>query len=145
MHSHQLLSIISRDRPESEYARVESQAVVIILDGNALHVYHTDTGEVLHPTQAYQDFRTVWDHLDHLHPGRSYLRFHNSSQCNDPLEHRWKTSCATLREGWVKDPEGKHRPWVPVERRTDWNLDDWRHDITTQFSLLGGRPVLIKF
>jgi len=122
--------------------RVRSQAA-IQLDGNALHVYHTDTGEALHPTQAHQNFRTVWDHLDHLDPGWSYLPFYNSSQCDTPLEDRWKTSRATLRDGWVKDLEGKHRLWVPVEWRMDWYpIED---TLAPRFQPSRRRPVLIKF
>ena len=125
--------------------RVEGQVGVIKIDGNVLHVYCTYTGEVLHPTQAHQDFCGYWDRLDDLHLGRSYLRFRNLSQYNIPFEDRRKTSRATLQEGWIKDAEGKHRLWIPVEWRTDWDPEDWLHDVMIQFSRLGGRPVLIKF
>jgi len=121
--------------------RVEGQVGIIRTDGNVLHVYHTDTGEVLHPRVSRGD----WDRLDDLHLGRSYLRFHNLSQHNTPIGDMWRTSQATLREGWVKDAEGKHRLWVPVEWRADWDPKEWRHDVTIQFSNLGGRPVIIKF
>lgn len=114
-----------------------------------LQVYRTDTGEVLHPTQEprgiWDDPHDVLDYSDDHNLGRNHLRLHNLSQCNPPLEDRWKTSPATVREGWVKDAEGKHRLWVPVEWRRDWDPKDWRHDVTIQFSRLGGRPVLIKF
>jgi len=121
--------------------RVEGQVGVIRTDGSVLHVYHTDTGEVLNPRVSRGD----WDRLDDLHLGRSYLRFHNLSQYNTPLEDMWQTSQTTVREGWVKDAEGKHRLWVPVEWRTFWDPRDWRHDVTTQLSYLGDRLALIKF
>ena len=124
---------------------VEGQVGAVKSNGNALHVYRTDTGEVLHPTQAPQHFSGRWYPPSDALCGQDYLRYHNLSQCDTPSEDSWQTSRATLREGWVKDPEGKHRLWVPAEWRADWDPTDWRQDITTQFSILGGRPVLIKF
>jgi len=123
--------------------RVEGKIGVIKLGQNVVRVYHTETGEGF--SQAPRDLGGVWDDLDRSHFGRDYLRFHNLTQCNTPLEDRWQISRATLREGWVKDAEGKHRLWMPVEWRADWNAEDWRHDVTTQLGYLGGRYVLIKF
>jgi len=124
---------------------VEGQLGVIKSDGDSLHVYHTETGEVLHPVQAPRDFSSRWYHFNEPLWGQHYLRYHNLPQCDTPPEDSWQTSRATLQQGWVKDAEGKHRLWVPVEWRVDWDPADWRHDVTTQFSYLGGRPVLIKF
>ena len=106
------------------------------------HLYCTDTGERLDPRKRP---RNVLDVTNIFHSGRDHLHFHGLSQCNAPLEDRWQTSLATVREGWVKDAEGKHRLWIPVEWRTDWDPEDWLHDVTIQFSRLGGRSVLIKF
>ena len=124
---------------------VEGQVGVIKRDANSLYIYHTETGEVFHPTQAPRHYSDNWYHLGEALCGRHYLRCHNLLQCDIPPEDSWQNSRAALREGWVKDPEGKHRLWVPVEWRTDWDPTDWRHDATTQFSLLEGVPVLIKF
>ena len=172
---------IPKSRTEYRWAfQIEGQVGVIKLGQNVMGVYHTETGERLHLTQAPLDLDSVWNDLDHAHSGRgdprlpdhlqfdgdgdswpisrrttdgadyvhsgqSYLRFHNLPQCNAPPEDSWQTSRATLREGWVKDSEGKHRFWVPIEWRADWDPRDWRHDATTQLSCLEGRPVLIKF
>ena len=107
------------------------------------HVYCTDTGkEVLNSRKRPH---SVPDGTNISHSGRNHLHFHGLPQCNAPLEDRWQTSLATVREGWVKDAEGKHRFWVPVEWRTDWDPEDWLHDVTIQFGTIGGRPVLIKF
>ena len=138
--------IWSIPQPQHQWMfRVEGQVAVIKLPGDVLHVYHTETGEVLHHTQAPQQFSGRWYLLNEPLHGRDYLCYHNLSQCDILPEDRWQTSRATLREGWVKDPEGKHRLWVPVEWRADWDPADWRQDVTTQFSHLGGRPVVIKF
>jgi len=107
------------------------QVGVIDLCTGAPHVYHTETGEILDPTQA---------------PYYSERRYYNNiPQRDTPPEDAWQTSRDTLREGWVKDPEGKHRMWVPVEWRERWDPEDWHHDTTTQFSYILGRPILIRF
>jgi len=124
---------------------VEGRVGVIKRDGNVLRVYQTETGEILPPTQAPRNFNGRWYDLDEPLCGRNYLSYHNLSQSDTSPEDSWQTSRATLREGWVKDAEGKRRLWVPVEWRTDWDPADWRQDVTIQFSILEGRPVLIKF
>ena len=108
-------------------------------------IYNTETGDILQPVRESQPISDRWYHLGEVFCGRHYLRHHNLSQCDTPPEGSWQTSQATLREGWVKDPEGRYKLWVPVEWRTSWDCADWRHDVTTQFSILGGRPVVIKF
>ena len=127
--------------------KVQGQVGAIKLPGNALYVYHTQTGETLPPTQAPWYFHKPWDVvlIDWIHFGRDYLHFHNLHQGEIPPGDRWKTSRATLREGWVKDAEGRHRLWVPTEWRGDWDPEDWRHDVTTQFGYLASRFVLVKF
>jgi hypothetical protein len=125
--------------------RVEGQVGVINLGEDVLHFYHTETGEVLDPTQAPRHFSSRWYHFFEPLQGRDYLYFHNLSQCDTPPEDSWQISRAAVREGWVKDPEGRHRLWIPAEWREEWDSADWREDVTTQFSYLGGRPVIIKF
>ena len=125
---------------------IEGQVGFIMLPGNAPHIYDTETGEVL-PTKEPRDLQDA-NRLDMPNWGRDYLRFHNLHQGDTPPGDNWQTSEATLREGWVKDAEGKHRFWLPVEWREDWDIKDWCHDVTTQFSYLGGtvsRHVVIKF
>lgn len=124
---------------------VEGQVGRIKPDGNALFVYNTETGDILHPAHLSQPFSGRWYHLSEVLCGRHYLHLHDLSQCNTPPEESWQTSQTTLQEGWVKDPEGRYRLWVPVEWRMSWDFGDWRHDVTTQFSILGGKPVIIKF
>jgi len=132
--------------------QVEGQIGAIRLgdgDVDKLQVYRTDTGEVLHPTQELRGF---WDNPRRItgvynedNLVQDHLYYHNLSRRNAPLEGGWKAPLDTVREGWVKDVEGKHRLWIPVEWREDWSPGDWLHDVTTQFSHLGGRPVLVKF
>ena len=123
--------------------QVEGQVGSITSNGFIAHVYHTETGDVLDSTQAPSSHGRGWRSLTGTFRGRDYLRRCDFSQYSIPP--RWQTSPSTVREGWVKDSEGKHRLWVPVEWRAEWDLRDWCHNITTQFSNFGGRSVLIKF
>ena len=134
--------IVSKRYYESWKFRVEGHIGIIELDEKALHVYHTETGEVLHPAQAPQYHSDRWCHLYDPLWDQDHRCHHNTSQCNTLPEGSWQTS---LREGWVKDSEGKYRLWVPAEWREDWDPADWRQDVMIQFSVLGGRLVLIKF
>ena len=125
---------------------VEGQVGVIRRDENAQCVYHTVTGELQsYATQAHQHLTGSWFPLTWAHYGQDYLCHHNFPRRNTPPEDNWQVSRATVQKGWVKDPEGKHRLWVPIEWRMDWDPLNWLHDVTTQFSYLGDKLVLIKF
>ena len=136
--------------PQLQYSSifwVERHIGIIHSGGGLLHVYYTKTGEVLrlHPTQAPRRHNSLWDRLIYVHRGRDYLHYHNFSQRDASPGEGWQFPRAALRERWVKDPDGKHRLWVPVEWRVDWDPADWLHDVTIMFSLIGGKSVLIKF
>ena len=107
--------------------------------------YHTETGECLQPELGLQIFDRPSKSLQEVSVGRNNLSFHGLFQHSAPPDSSWKISRTAVREGWVKDPEGRHRFWVPVEWRASWDLADWRHDVTTQFNILGGKTVIIKF
>jgi hypothetical protein len=98
--------------------------------------YHTGTGESLPIPQRLsrlEDFSQVLT-------GNGSLRYHNLLQSKTPPDGGWKASM-----GWMKDPEGRCRLWVPVEWSDAWNFHDWRHDIMTQFMCVGQNPVIVKF
>ena len=114
-------------------------------DSSRYIIYHTETGEIFQPDQVHRRLNSPWKRLDELSAGRDYFGFHNLTQHDAPPERGWQTSKVTVGEGWVKDSEGRHRLWVPVEWRADWDLMDWCHNIVTQFSILGGQTVIIKF
>ena len=125
--------------------KVQGQVGVIEYDENTLLVFHTGTGEVLQPTQTPQFSGDPPDLFGRVHRGRDYSHLHNLPQLNASPEDVWQTSETTLQEGWVKDPEGRHRLWIPVEWRSIWDLADWCHDIKIQFSLLRNQPIIVKF
>ena len=132
-------------RPEF---KVEGHLGMISCDGQCsprYFIYHIETGEILGPDEVPRCFSSPWKHLKEVFTGRDYLGFYDPSRPIAPPEDCWQTSETTLREGWVKDAEGKHRLWVPVKWRASWDLADWCHNIVTQFSIFGGKTVVIKF
>ena len=140
-------SIWTLSRSSASYKfQVEDGVGIIELDRrDSLHAYHTETGEVLHPTQTPLHSSRRLYYLTEAHSGWDHLYHHNLSRRDIPPEESWKLSPTTLGEGWVKDPEGKCRLWVPHEWRKDCDSADWLHDFTIQFSFIEGKPILIKF
>jgi len=123
---------------------VEGQVGFVTFLGSTLRVYDTETGEALHTTQAPWDPWYARSTVGRVYFDWDYLRSHKLRQGDIPPGDMWQT---TLQKGWVKDAQGKHRLWVPVEWRVNWNrnIDDWYHDVTTQFTSVGNRVVVIKF
>ena len=108
-------------------------------------IYHMKTGELLQPDLIPQHSNTPWRHFDGPSRGRDYLSFYNLSQNNVPPDSGLRTSSITMCEEWVKDPEGRHRLWVPIKWRTSWDLADWCYDMAVQWSMISGRSVFVKF
>ena len=133
--------------PEPKLAlHVEGQTGVIEHCKIGLSLYHTSTGQVLQSAQT-SPLRIRGPGLDIAEGlyGRHHRYCHDLPQYDTPPEGSWHPSETTLRKGWVKDPEGRHRLWLHVEWRKSWDLADWCHDSTTQFSVLGDQLVIIKF
>ena len=122
---------------------VEGQIGAIEYDFLDPFVYHTGTGEVLHHVQAppghhwydFEDAHTFWHHL----------KYYNLSYPPVFSKADWPISGTTLREGWIKDPEGKHRLWLPFKWRT--YDGGWSCDIKTLWfdSPRGGPQIVIMF
>ena len=122
---------------------VEDRTVAIKAGGNIVHIYHAGTGEVLEPTRAPTNTLHHWYHPGGVLCGKHYLHYHELEWDNTPSGEGWKVSQTTFQEGWVKDPEGKHRLWVPVEWSTSWISGGWLHNITTLWLNLHGGIVII--
>jgi len=124
---------------------VENQTGIIKPDGNTLHVYHIETGEVLGPTRAPLHSSSPWYCLRDILGGHYYHHCCDLRHDNPP-EDDWPVSQTTLLQGWVKDSVGNHRLWLPVGWRTSCSQGYWLYDIKTlQFRVSGDKPVLIKF
>ena len=132
----------------------EDQIVIIVEKGNLIHAYHIGTGEVLNPTRASPhsyDFQcSLWDVMD----GRHYPCYCELPAWDMPSKDDWPVSETTLRDGWVKDPEGKHRLWILPEWRTivsRWDMDkscggsSWLPNITTLRLECKNGTVIIMF
>ena len=128
--------------------------IVIIEEGNVVHAYHMGTGEVLDPTRAsphsYDLQCSLWDVMD----GRHYPCYCELPKWGMPSKDDWPVSETTLRDGWVKDPEGKHRLWILPEWRTIvscWDMDEpcggssWLPKITTLRLECKNGTVIIMF
>ena len=138
---------------------IRDQTVVMNLDGNVTHAYHTGTGEVLEPTLIIlrPDYRQY--SLDDLIYGshhshrRSLYDLHHSHHrgLDVPGTHSeidWPVSWTTLRVGWVDDREGRHRLWVPPTWRLSASRTHqagWDCKITTLWLSLQRGTVIVKF
>ena len=119
--------------------------IVIIVSGISIHAYHTETGEVLEPPQMHTHTHDYQYHFQAMYFGQHYLHHHEVGR-EVPSKGNWQVSWVTLREGWVKDPEGKRRLWIPVEWRDPPYGAGWLSNITTlRLNLADERAIIIMF
>ena len=112
--------------------------------GHVMRTYNTGTGEILKSAEAPLHTRRYRFH----HPlGRDEcdLYHRESDKHRGPVECDWPVSQATLREGWVKDPEGKHRLWLHARWRTSQNDVDWLYNVTALRLRTPSELVIVKF
>ena len=94
-----------------------NQAGSIALDGILIYIYHAGTEEEFEHIPKPLQFPDVWYTLKVKSRGQYYLRCRELGRCEDPSGDTGRLRTA-FQEGWLKDPEGKHRLWLPVEWRT---------------------------
>ena len=132
-------------RPSDLGLFAEGQIGVIGSDSNTPHIYHTRTGGVI--DSSLLPFCGVgdWWRLAVNSQGWHQLRHRDLDGRNCPAEGSLPVSRITVQEGWVKDPAGRHRLWLPVEQRTFRNVE-WFDDVATlQLRLSDWQSVIIKF
>ncbi|KAF9645054.1 hypothetical protein BDM02DRAFT_716708 [Thelephora ganbajun] len=118
---------------------VQDQTAVIGEGEKAIHAYHTESGEPLELVQ--------------LNPRRRYhswggipLSCFRGYGWDTPSEDTGPLSWDTLREGWVKDLEGNHLLWLPVEWRNYRDIVSRSCGSTTLgLDFAGGRVIIIAF
>ena len=148
-HSDSIWTISSPPgHPKSSCFRASGQVGVIGTEDFYSFPYHIDTGGVSYCVHKPQDFPFPWVSLYQPSDYKEYhhLRHHDTPQHDAPPADSWLVSRTTTgKAGWVVDPEGRHRFWVPVEWRAPWDPENCHHDITTLFTKIGDQPVMIKF
>ena len=138
-------SIWSVSVPLTPEFRVNGQTVTVKQRKND-HVYHTGTGKVLEPTQTPAHSRGRRYDFQDMYFGRHYTHRRGLDRQGVLSGNNWPVSLATLQEGWVRDPEGKHRLWIPVEWRTPLYSSGWFSNIKTlQLNFHNPRIVIIMF
>ena len=120
---------------------VKGQTGFIMLYGAIKSSYDTVTGELTPRDFLPLGIDNTWYNLEDMSLRQFYLRRHESSQY--PFEDSPRT---TFREGWVKDPEGKHQLRIPVEWRTADSYAKWFYYVANlQLELPGGELIAITF
>ena len=113
--------------------------------GFIIYVYHTSTGEVFKSVEIPQSYRRTWYQFPDQQRDGCNLYHCDQFKHQGPLDCEWPISQATLQEGWVKDPEGKHRLWL----HPSWRLADisanWLHNATTLRLKNSSELAIIKF
>jgi len=59
--------------------------------------------------------------------------------------NEWPISKTALKEGWVKDLEGKHRLWLDSHWRIVGGDVDWLHNTTTLRLKTTTELLIVKF
>ena len=122
----------------------KTQTGVIVSQERTPCSYHLKTGQALDYSQQPGDEQKC---NVNMNEGSGY-HLHQGSVDNSvtPHEDSWLVSQDMLQEGWVKDPEGKHQFWIPVEWRVSFGGESWCHDVKTlYFKITGGKVIVIKF
>jgi hypothetical protein len=124
-----LLWFVGRESDGELGFSVNDETAHIYMHGFIVHAYHTGTGEIFEPKQVPLP---IYHHFQRQ-PGRDDCDVYQRDMCKHqrPLKWEWSTSEATLQEGWVKDPEGKHRLWLHAHWRTADTHVDWLYNATT--------------
>ena len=118
--------------------------MIIKEGGNDVCAYHTETGEAFDPTQAPPQ------HSPHLYTSLHMLYgrhrpSYREIEDNAYPEGDWPVSQTTFEEGWVKDPEGKHRLWIPIGRRARSHASWFRDTTTLRLDSVTGVTAIFMF
>ena len=93
--------------------------------------YNLGTGEFLKPNEVqFQISGLKWYYFYNTHRDDCDLYHRDMAKQHEPLEGSWPVSQTTLQDGWVKDPQGKHRLWLHARWRKAGNVIDWFDKVT---------------
>jgi len=119
---------------------VKGKIAFIGFNEGPLCLYCIKTGEILDLNTAYQG---IWYGFT---KSGANLYCHDAHKWRKPLKHGWPVSETTLAEGWVKDPEGKHRLWLHPRWRSMTFYDvHWFDQVTALRLRISSELVVVKF
>ena len=124
---------------------VRDEIAVVRHFGCVIRIYHTGTGGILGPADALQDLERTWYRFHNPLRDECDLYHHNSRKQNGPPKCDWPVSQTTLQEGWVKDPEGKHRLWLHARWRSSGSDVDWFDKVTALRLRTPTELLVVKF
>ena len=114
-------------------------------NGFDIRVYNTETGEILEQDKTPLDPRRTWYRFHNTHRDDCNLYHRDLRKNHEPPEYDWPISHTSLQEGWVKDPERKHRLWLHARWRSVGNDVDWLDKVTTMRLKNSSEFVIVKF
>ena len=128
---------------------IEGQVGVLKTGDTFPFTYHIVTGEVLGLARKPQDFSCHWISFSGSSNHQKFLHLpHRDPTLDDTFpKSNWKLSLIKFQTaGWVIDPEERHRFWVPVEWRNQWDGNSWQlyENIAVLVGFTGTRLVVIK-
>ena len=124
---------------------VEGDIAAIRHNGEVIRVYRTRTGEILEPDTTPLRPECTWYRFHNSHRDDCEIYRRDLRKHREPLECGWPISQTTLREGWVKDSEGKHRLWLHARWRTTGNDVVWLDKVTTLRLKNSFELIIVKF
>jgi WD40 repeat protein len=119
--------IVETPEPHSRHLAfsVEGRIGVIKSNQTILHTYSIRTGRVIKSTREPQ---APWYSLEDI--PQTQNRLHDNSMDDPPPNADWRP--LPTKEGWVKDCEGKHLLWLPIEwRQMGYGIEGWAPKIAT--------------
>ena len=128
-----------------EFSNLDGVAVIRQRNGFYNHVYHTETGEILKMDKAPSHQKRTWYRFNNPHRDDCSLYHHDLPKHHEPFSGDWQISQSTLQEGWVKDPEGRHRLWLRPSWRSTGNDISWLNHVTTLRLKNSSELVVVKF
>ena len=124
---------------------VEDEIGAIKLNESVIRIYHTRTGEIIESIKPPPHLRPTWYHFHNRQRDGCDLYHRDLCRRRGVLEGDWSVSQSALRDGWVEDPEGKHRLWLHGRWRSAGNDVDWLHNATTLRLRNSSELVIVKF
>jgi len=124
---------------------IEDGIGAIKLNESVIRIYHTGTGDIIESHRPPLHLRSTWYHFHNRQRDGCDFYHHDMCKRRGVLEGDWSVSQGTLRDGWVRDLEGKHRLWLHGRWRSAGNDVDWLRNATTMRLRNSSELVIVKF